>query len=167
MSSERSWRALYDIRALPDDGKVEITGFAEIVQKTGEDWVGCKFIGEQRLNRRYGEKLPKLNPIYLVFYAPPPPSPPPPVPQRALAPSPMPESAVAEMETESSEGAEETEAVVEISAVKSEGTSAFFEVKQPKTILSNGEPHRVSITFDSISADFIHASWPEGMSAVF
>lgn len=161
-----SWRAFYDIRALPDDGKVEITSFAEIVQKTGEDWEDVNLSVSTAKPQIWGE-APKVNPIYLVFYAPPPPSPPPPVPRRALAPSPLPESAVAEMETESSEGAEETEAVVEVSTVKAEGTSAFFEVKQPKTILSNGEPHRVSITFDSISADFIHASWPEGMSAVF
>lgn len=160
------WRALYDIRALPDDGKVEITGFAEIIQKTGEDWENVNLAVSTAKPHIWGE-APKVNPIYLVFYAPPPPAPPPPTFYNKALPLSIPESTATDIETESEEGVEETEAVTEISTVKSEGTSAFFEVKQAKTILSNGEAHRVSITFDSISAEFIHASWPEGMPAAF
>lgn len=160
------WRALYDIRALPEDGKVEITGFAEIIQKTGEDWEDVKLAVSTAKPQIWGE-APKVKPIYLVFYAPPPPAPPPSAVYRKAAPTPVPEASSAEAEAAYEEDEEETEAVTEVSEVKSEGTTAFFEVKQTKTILSNGEPHRVSITFDSIFADFIHASWPEGAPAVF
>jgi uncharacterized protein (TIGR02231 family) len=38
------WSPYYELRASPADGKVEVSYFAKLVQRTGEDWEGVKVV---------------------------------------------------------------------------------------------------------------------------
>ena len=159
------WKALYDIRALPDEGEVEITEYAEIVQRTGEDWNNVT-LSVSTARPSIGGTPPKFNPIYLVFYAPPPP----PAPRalyRAEAPTAAPPPSPAPGTTGAYEEEEATEAVLETAQAQHAGTAVFFEIKQKKDIPSDGEPHRVAISVDRLKADFDHASWPEAKAMAF
>jgi len=159
------WRALYDIRAMPDDGEVEITEYAEIVQRTGEDWSDVS-LSVSTARPSIGGTPPKFNPIYLVFYSPPPP----PAPRalyRAEGMVAAPPPAPAPGTTGAYEEEETAEAVVETAQAQHAGTAVFFEIKQKKDIPSDGEPHRVAISVDRLKADFDHASWPEAKAMAF
>lgn len=165
-----TWRPIYDIRALPDEAQVEITGYAEIVQRTGEDWTDVS-LSVSTAKPQVGGTPPKVEPIYLVFYSPPPP---PPAQRAPMAPPPPPSEVVDFMEAETGAAEEpgaprpeETVATVETAQVRSAGTAVFFEVKQRKTIPSDGEPHRVPLAVDSLKAEFGHASWPEAKPYAF
>ncbi len=163
-----SWKPLYDIRALPDEEEIEITSYAQIIQRTGEDWTDVS-LSVSTAKPHIGGTPPKLDPLYLVFYHPP-------APAGTAAPPPPPR--MAPMDGEGVTGAEmapeealeeevEVAAEIEAAQVRSAGTAVFFEVKQKKTIPSDGEPHRVPIAVDKLSASFEHASWPEAKSIVF
>jgi len=163
-----TWRPLYDIRALPDEGEVEITSSAEIVQRTGEDWTDV-VLSVSTAKPQVGGTPPTVEPIYLVFYSPPPPPPPPmampsPAPTRAYAAEEQESGAVAPMEAPPPE---EAPAIVEAAQVRSAGTAVFFEVKQKRTVPSDGEPHRAPLAVDRLKAEFGYASWPEAKPFAF
>ena len=44
ISNAAQWSPYYELRASPADGKVEVSYFAKLVQRTGEDWDGVKVV---------------------------------------------------------------------------------------------------------------------------
>lgn len=169
-----SWVPIYDVRAMPNNGEIEITSHAEIMQRTGEDWNDV-LISVSTAKPSVGGNPPELNPIYLNFYYPPPPAKPSYYPGAPMAksmatPAPMEEAAGAgamddEMEADKPEPV--LRADVSTAEVRQTGTAVFFEVKQTKTIPSDGEPHRVPIAVDIIKSEFEHGTWPEAKSMAF
>ena len=156
------WTPFYDIRALTEKDELEIVGHARIVQKTGEDWTDVK-LSVSTAKPHIGGTPPKVEPIYLTFYYPRPDASPTPMPASRA----VPEESISELGVEEEADAYDEPAVIAGAEVKQTGTAVFFEVKQKKTIPSDGEPHKVPISVDRLKAVFKHASWPEDNSRVF
>ncbi len=144
------WRPLYDIRALADEGEVEITGYAQIVQRTGEDWEDVK-LSVSTARPQIGGTPPEFRPVYLAF-----------VelardkPRRAMRA----EEELAE-KAAPAPAEKKAEAQLATADVRTAGTAVAFEIKQEKTIPSDGEPHKVPISVESLEADFVRSAWPE------
>lgn len=64
-----SWAPAYDVRARPDDKKLEITLNALVTQTSGEDWTGAK-LSLSTARPAEGVDPPTLDPFWLTPYAP-------------------------------------------------------------------------------------------------
>jgi uncharacterized protein (TIGR02231 family) len=61
------WSPYYELRASPADGKVEVSYFAKLTQRTGEDWDGVKVM-LSTTTPVLGVTAPEPNPWYLSLF---------------------------------------------------------------------------------------------------
>jgi hypothetical protein len=67
MINRTDWDMVYDIRASRDSGKLDLSVYGDVYQKTGEDWNGVKlFLSTGAPSNRPG--TPVFNPWYLDIY---------------------------------------------------------------------------------------------------
>jgi uncharacterized protein (TIGR02231 family) len=64
-----SWRTYYEVRANPSDGKVDLTYFGKIFQRTGEDWENVRVV-LSTAQPAYGGSAPSPSPWYISIYSP-------------------------------------------------------------------------------------------------
>jgi len=151
------WGPIYDIRALPGEGKVEIDGYAQIVQRTGEDWKDVK-LSVSTARPRVGGTPPGLRPIYLQFAEP--------ARDKLMRKASRTEDALAE-KSAPAPAETESEAHLATAAVRSAGTAVVFEMEGRKTVPSDGEPHKTPIFVEKLDARFMCSAWPEARQAAY
>ena len=64
-----SWRTYYEVRANPSGGKVDLTYFGKIYQRTGEDWENVRIV-LSTAQPAYGGSAPAPSPWYISIYSP-------------------------------------------------------------------------------------------------
>ena len=64
-----TWRPIYLVRRLKNSGKLKLTMFGEIRQRTGEDWKGVR-LSLSTARPSMGASAPSLSPWYLSYYTP-------------------------------------------------------------------------------------------------
>lgn len=62
-----SWSPYYELRARPADGRAQITYFARLTQKTGEDWDGVR-VALSTMQPVAGITAPEPHPWYLLLW---------------------------------------------------------------------------------------------------
>ena len=64
-----SWRTYYEVRSDPSRGKVDLTYYGKISQRTGEDWENCRIV-LSTAQPAYGGSAPTPSPWYISIYSP-------------------------------------------------------------------------------------------------
>ncbi len=64
-----AWTPYYELRARPDEGKVEVSYFAKLTQRTGENWSGVKVV-LSTMRPAAGDVAPEPRPWYLSLFEP-------------------------------------------------------------------------------------------------
>ncbi len=154
-----TWEPLYEARAASDTNQLQWTSQAVIRQHTGEDWNNVR-LKISTANPAVEGTVPELQPRYLSQYTPP--APMPVAAYRKLKSSaPMAEA----MDMVSNEGMGNMQAVamsapvmveaqVVVAEVQSIGPAVQYILPKMETIISDGQPKKVVILSNSLSADF-------------
>jgi uncharacterized protein (TIGR02231 family) len=69
ISSAAQWSPYYELRAKPGEGKVDVSYFAKLAQRTGEDWNAVKVV-LSTMRPSLGETAPQPEPWYLSIFEP-------------------------------------------------------------------------------------------------
>jgi len=64
-----SWRTYYEVRSNPSSGKIDLTYFGKIFQRTGEDWENVRVV-LSTAQPAYGGSAPVPDPWYISIYSP-------------------------------------------------------------------------------------------------
>ncbi|MEO0078663.1 MAG: mucoidy inhibitor MuiA family protein [candidate division WOR-3 bacterium] len=64
-----AWTPYYELRARPDAARVEVSYFAKLTQRTGEDWSGVKLV-LSTMRPSVGDVVPEPRPWYLSLFEP-------------------------------------------------------------------------------------------------
>ncbi|SDC95219.1 mucoidy inhibitor MuiA family protein [Williamwhitmania taraxaci] len=164
-----SWNPYYDLRILNINHPVTIGYMGTVAQSCGENWENVKLVLSSGDPSRSGLK-PEINPWYLSIYEPP-------IYRRSNAPMSM-----QKMETEMDENVRLEEVVVTGYGVVKEKkafskvapdnmrtneTTAEFEVVERSNIPSNNNTYNVSVAELTVPAFFNYESTPKLDKAVF
>ena len=134
--SNASWRPLYDLRLIEQDGGAQIatTYFAEVRQRTGESWEGVS-LTLSTARQVGGERVPELEPWFLRTMAIPRPM--------AFGKADM-RRAAPEMEPAPMEMLAEPLAPL-TADVSTAGPAVTYRVPRPATVPGDGEPHKATV----------------------
>jgi len=150
-----SFQPKYEIRALIEQNKIEVAYYAEVSQRTGEDWIDTQYIistGKPSIGAQVGE----LQPWYLDLWYP-------------SVRKEMAVSAVAE--TKQMEGgkiAEDYLLPADIPSVAVEtGASVLFNVTGKHTIESTKYPKNLLLMKDSFDSEFNFITIPKKVQNAF
>lgn len=148
------WEPSYDLRALPDEGQVEVGYLAAVYQRTGEDWNEAA-LTLSTASPALGAAPPTLNPRYVNFSE---------VAPLRAAPAPYPEAVAGTAAREKKEAAEELdegarpdqleEAEIALAQVADAAGVITFALSAPATVPADGEPHVVGIARERLAAEF-------------
>lgn len=64
-----SWRTYYEVRSNPSSGKIDLTYYGKINQRTGEDWENVRVV-LSTAQPAYGGSAPEPSPWYISIYTP-------------------------------------------------------------------------------------------------
>jgi len=156
VATEAGWSPQYEARADFNTSKVDFNYFASIWQSTGEDWTDANVEISTSKPFVYGN-LPDLTAWYLDIYTP--------RVYFARSKSTAEEQNVptAMMQQEASPATDklnETE-------IKEESTSFSFVLPRKVNIVSDGQPHRVSISKESVDAKYTWFTVPKLIQNAF
>jgi len=166
--SGAGWEPVYDVRVMPDTEKVNMTYYGIVIQETGEDWDNVALTLSTAPHTEARE-LPELNPWYLSAEAP--------MPRRRFAmakmamnapsgapcPPPCEERAGASMDMEKKrdEGPAMEEMASQIAEVETSGEAVVYKVPGTDTVLSNGEPKKLTVAMLDLSCKTEYLSVPK------
>ncbi|MEO0249776.1 MAG: mucoidy inhibitor MuiA family protein [candidate division WOR-3 bacterium] len=142
------WAPTYELRALPENEKVEIVFNALIWQKTGEDWRNVKTV--LSTTRPRVRQAPPLDPWYVDIYE----------PYYGYYYDKSAPEATARLETGK---AKEVEAGVyqELALPPVEtGVSLLYPIRERLTIKTGEEPRKIMVTSDEFPAQFEFYAYP-------
>ncbi|MCK6542958.1 mucoidy inhibitor MuiA family protein [bacterium] len=172
------WYPVYDVRVSPEDKSVDMTYYAMIAQRTGEDWSNVNLaISTARPN--VSGSMPQLSAWYLSVYQP--------IGilgrggrsgagMGAMSSAKMAKSAEEISDMNASGGAgevpEEAEAPIyemetDEAAIETKSTSVVFKIKRKTNIPSDNYDHKVTITSESLKSDFAYSSVPKLAELVY
>ncbi|MBI5361398.1 MAG: mucoidy inhibitor MuiA family protein [Planctomycetes bacterium] len=162
-----NWQPRYDVRILPEEGKVEITYKAFVAQNTGENWDNVNLVLSTAQPSVSG-RIPELLAWNLNIYAPPPP----PMASAPAAPGMMgmmrAEKSADKMQKGDFER-DEMNDMAKSNAVANQavaqaverGTAVFFEIEKPENIPSDGSQHKTTIAVETFKTDMVYESNPK------
>jgi uncharacterized protein (TIGR02231 family) len=178
-----TWQPIYDARARVDASRIELGYYAQIRQRTGEDWRDVK-LSLSTARPSLGARMPELNPWWLLVS--------PPATPMAAAVSGFADfrrdqkqkAALMRNEVASRRMAEGLEAYDELreresndkgdkplemdtAALDTRGTSAVFQVKIPANIPSDGEPHKTMIATGEFKGKLDYVTTPKLVGSAF
>ncbi len=145
------WTPRYNIKALIDAGKLELTAFASVFQNTGEDWKNCHLL-LSTASPIFNIRTPKVNPWYIYKY------------RRIQA-----------ARSSSRDKAYEKEAAPMLQATGwrkpsspiEQGVSLQYAVPYKHTVKSGGSPAQITITKNSFTAHFNYLIIPRLLPKAF
>jgi len=142
------WTPSYELRALPENEKVEIAFNALIWQKTGEDWKSVKAV--LSTTRPSLRQAPPLEPWYVDIYE----------PYYGYGGF---EKAMAPTMTEAPKGAyaeeEEEEVQAPLPPVET-GVSLLYPIRERIALGTGEEPRKILVTSDEFPASFEYYAYP-------
>jgi len=165
--SGASWEPVYDVRVMPDTEKVSMTYYGIVTQESGEDWENVALTLSTAPHTEARE-LPELNPWYLSAEAP--------MPKRRFAmakmsnapmgaacPAPCEERGgmAMDMEKKRDEAPEMKEMESQIAEVETSGEAVVYKVPGTDTVLSNGEPKKLTVAMLDLSCKTEYLSVPK------
>jgi uncharacterized protein (TIGR02231 family) len=156
ISTEAGWSSQYEARADFNTSKVDFNYFASIWQSTGEDWIDANIEISTANPFIYGN-IPELSAWYIDAYTP---------HQYMLksssaleqlsAPRPMMEQATVREDN-----------IYKRTAIKEENTSFSFILPRKVDVVSDGQPHRVSIAKSIADCKYIWFTIPKLIQNAF
>lgn len=161
-----NWQPRYDVRILPDEGKVEITYKAFVAQNTGENWDNVNLVLSTAQPSVSG-RIPELLAWNLNIYAPPPPvmvNAPGTLSARLEQPKMKSlDKANREEDEDYSKDAKEQGFVAQTAVAQAveRGTAVFFEIEKPETIPSDGSQHKTTIAVETFKTDMVYEANPK------
>jgi len=164
--SGASWEPLYDLRLLEEESILEVGYLAQIIQQTGEDWEDVS-VSLSTARPALAATLPELDPWYVY------PKPPPVVPQgRRVASAPMffmASKAVLPSSERMMEAVaeEQVEAEIAMARFDQSGAAITYLLEGKASILSDGAPHKVTISRYSLIPKLDYVSTPRLVEAVY
>jgi uncharacterized protein (TIGR02231 family) len=152
-----SWTPLYDVR-LSEDGEVELTYLAQILQRTGEDWHNVQ-LALSTARPTVSATLPELRPQYIQQYI----QPPKPLPakdHRLTAQAAMPAASKGGvgdnlLPSETSETLRNFRTKSEVAVAEVEpdlGSAITFKISAPFTAPADGTPHKTTVTIEKLGS---------------
>ncbi len=146
-----NWSPIYNLRALPDEGKIEFSLFSKVTQKSGEDWKNVK-VSLSTSSPALETSPPPLKPWILDIYVPRP------VPkalrEEKVAMAPVKEEAEVPL------GFAEAE-------ISETGLHLSFEIPRRVSIPSDGSPHKFPIDFSKLPSKFDYIAVPKHVESAF
>lgn len=157
ISTEAGWSSQYEARADFNTSKVDFNYFASIWQSTGEDWTDANVEISTARPFVYGN-LPDLNAWYLDVYT----------PRLYMSKS---KSALDELSAPRAmmerTPAPVAENLLKETEIKEENTSFSFVLPRKVDIVSDGQPHRVSIAKSNSDAKYTWFTIPKLVQNAF
>ncbi|MCX6239036.1 MAG: mucoidy inhibitor MuiA family protein [Bacteroidia bacterium] len=157
ISTEAGWSSQYEARADFNTSKVDFNYFASIWQSTGEDWTDANVEISTARPFVYGN-LPDLNAWYLDVYT----------PRQYMSKS---KSAYEELSAPRAmmerAPAPAAENLLKETEIKEENTSFSFVLPRKVDIVSDGQPHRVSIAKSNADAKYTWFTIPKLVQNAF
>jgi uncharacterized protein (TIGR02231 family) len=165
--SGASWEPVYDVRVMPDTEKVSMTYYGIVTQESGEDWENVALTLSTAPHTEARE-LPELSPWYITADAP--------MPKRRFAMAkmsnaPMGSAAPCAPPCEDRAGGawekkmDEGPAMEEMAAVTAEvetsGEAVVYKVPGTDTVMSNGEPKKLTVAMLELSCKTEYLSVPK------
>lgn len=166
--SGASWEPVYDVRVMPDTEKVNMTYYGIVTQESGEDWENVALTLSTAPHTEARE-LPELSPWYLSADAP--------MPKRRFAmakmanapmgaacPAPCEErgGAIMDMDKKMKDEAPAMDLMESQTAeVETSGEAVVYKVPGTDTVLSNGEPKKLTVAMLDLSCKTEYLSIPK------
>lgn len=168
------WTPQYDVHASGSDGKVVLTSYGIVRQRTGEIWDEAKLV-LSTARPQLGTALPDLNPWIVEILQPLPAAAPAAPPQDQLLRMSKLESrrnvaaqGMKDMAGGRGEFAAEPQAVQLMeSTIETRGFSAVYRVPGTTTVPSDGEPHRCTISRQEMTAQLEYTATPKLMPGAY
>jgi uncharacterized protein (TIGR02231 family) len=159
------WTPRYDLRMASTDKKLKIVYKGQITQNTGEDWTNVT-IRLSTAQPRSGGQHPSLEPWYISFYQPPPEYEYDDVSDMKMKRSAAPMQMMNEYEAAAPAVPEELAKAekpmaVATAAVETKATSVVFVAQGKTSILSDNQPHTVTIAEVSFPAVLRYSAIPK------
>lgn len=168
--SGAGWEPVYDVRVMPDTEKVNMSYYGIVTQETGEDWENVALTLSTAPHTEARE-LPELSPWYLTTEIPMPKS------RRAMgfkkmaameapcmAPPPRPEAvggAVCDEEKADKGGILMNAMDQLVSEVETSGEAIVYKVPGTDTIISDGEPKKLTVAILDLTCKTEYLSIPK------
>lgn len=146
-----NWSPIYNLRALPDEGKIEFFLFSKVTQKSGEDWKNVKvFLSTSSPSLETSP--PSLMPWILDMYVP-----------RAIP------KAIREDKLAMEQSKALAEAPLELveAKISETGLHLNFEIPRRVSIPSDGSPHKFTIDFSALPSKFDYIAVPKYSESAF
>jgi len=166
--SGASWEPVYDVRVMPDTEKVSMTYYGIVTQETGEDWENVALTLSTAPHTEARE-LPELGPWYITAD--------PPMPKRRfsmakMSNAPMGSAApcapcedraggLMDMERKRDEGPAMEEMASQIAEVETSGEAVVYKVPGTDTVMSNGEPKKLTVAMLDLTCKTEYLSVPK------
>lgn len=141
-----SWSPIYNLKALPDEGKIEFSLFSNVTQKSGEDWKNVK-VSLSTSFPALEASPPPLNPWILE-----------------IAPIPMRKG----VSIEQKEAIAMEKVLMPAKAeILETGLHLNFQIPRRVSIPSDGSPHKFPIDFRKLPSKFDYIAVPKLVEAAF
>jgi len=157
ISSGAGWSSQYEARADFSSSKIDFNYYASIWQSTGEDWIDANVEISTARPFVYGN-IPELNAWYLDVY-----TPRPSMSKSKSAYDQLSSLSVAKME----QAPAPEENIFRQTEIREENTSFSFVLPRKVEVVSDGQPHKVSIAKSNADAQYIWFTIPKLVQNAF